>query len=59
VIPTVVAALLAASPGAGTSPSAATEPGFGEALGTGAGIVLLVVIAGAFLWFRARAMRRR
>jgi hypothetical protein len=50
----VASLVLQASPSASTSPG----PGFGDALGTAAGIVVLAAIAVAFLLFRRRALRR-
>ncbi|MGZ8585220.1 MAG: hypothetical protein ACXWXQ_09315 [Actinomycetota bacterium] len=49
----------AGSTGATVTPTPTPSPaGVGGAIGTVAGAVVIALIAGAFLWMRARALRR-
>ncbi len=46
------------SPGGSSTPTPAVHDGFGAALGTAGGIVVIAVLVLAFVWLRGRALRR-
>lgn len=46
------------SPGGPSTPTPAVDDGFGAALGTTGGVVVIAVLVLAFVWLRGRALRR-